>query len=97
MKKYRFVRTELFNPYVWTTHPEIIDWLHNAIKKQIPTCDITDTQSDLTGEIIVCQFHKLKGKDREVAHAINKLLCDNGFQPFDMKGLVVHYRQEIEE
>ena len=104
MKKYIYVRAYTSSPTVWSTDPNIPDWIFQEIKKRIDTCESKPSMElfNLTGARIGFILHKLDKRKLEVASWIHKMLCESGFEPFTVSGdgdrflAFIHFRKEIE-
>ena len=81
MKKYLYVKVRFTD--VWSTDPSILDFIYYELQKVIPTCATRNEKQDIAGERISYQLHQLQNKDSQITDWITKLLCNNGFDPFD--------------
>jgi len=105
MRKYVYVRIDIQDNRVWTTNPSVLDWIFNEVKKHIPSCATRYERLGLTGERVQFQLHQLQNKDYDVHEWIVRLLCENGYEPFNVTYTseqhttlhYIHFRQMIEE
>lgn len=103
MQKYVYVRLYETSPLVWATDPSVLDWIFGEVKKHVPTCAIRNEDYDLAGVRVGFTLHQLQNKELLVAKWLIRLLCDNGFEPFEVtpasdSGMLrwLHFRRAVE-
>ena len=103
MEKYIYVRISCDN-YIWASDPSVLSWVFTEVKKHIPNCATRGELHDVTGERVSFQLHQLNNKDFEVYVWIIKLLCENGYEPFEMVDIgkfitvpnYLHFKKKIQ-
>ena len=103
MEKYIYVRIS-FDNYILSSDPSILSWVFTEAKKLIPSCATRAEFYDVTGERVSFQLHQLNNKDFEVYVWLIKLLCENGYEPFEMIDIgkyttapnFLHFRKKIQ-
>ena len=92
MAKYQFVRVWLTMGRIYSTDPQLSDWILGEIRKIMPSCTTRHEEYDLHGDLIGFGLHKLEGKDGQVLHQVLRMLLNIGFEPFSTSSEVVHER-----
>jgi hypothetical protein len=103
MEKYIYVRI-LSGNYIWASDPSVLNWIFTEVKKHIPSCATRNELHDVIGERVSFQLHQLNSKDTEVYMWLLKLLCENGYEPFEVIDAgtfisvpnILHFRKKIQ-
>jgi len=91
MGSYKYVRVCPAEPYVtlFSTDPQLVEWILVELKKIIPSYGFVRKTKDLSGQTYECALKHLQGKDPEVWMWIIQQLCLKGWEPFAVSEKVV--------
>ncbi|MCP4418829.1 MAG: hypothetical protein GY805_19610 [Chloroflexi bacterium] len=69
-------------PRIYSTHPETLEWVVEAVREFIPDCDTRrELHDNLSKELIGFELHKLDNKDVAVGEWLSLELPKRGWRP----------------
>jgi hypothetical protein len=73
---------------LYCTDQTVLDWLLAELKKYISTYKVAGKRKTVSGQIVTSHIIELQGKDTEVGRWILTELCQQGWEPFEVDGVI---------